>query len=82
MRSLTKAVAVHCATLGYPVRCNSIHPGAFDTPMLDRLREHPEEASPLARTLFSPALLPPSLATAWSACVRSHWPNGDVRSRS
>jgi 3(or 17)beta-hydroxysteroid dehydrogenase len=55
VRSLTKAVAVHCTSLGYPVRCNSIHPGAFDTPMLDRLRDHPEEASPLARRLFSPA---------------------------
>jgi NAD(P)-dependent dehydrogenase (short-subunit alcohol dehydrogenase family) len=27
VRTLTKAVAVHCAEAGYRIRCNSIHPG-------------------------------------------------------
>ena len=31
---LTKAVAVHCARAGYAIRCNSLHPGATDTPIL------------------------------------------------
>ncbi|MDB5480993.1 MAG: benD [Caulobacteraceae bacterium] len=34
VRLLTKAVAVHCARSGYAIRCNSLHPGATDTPIL------------------------------------------------
>jgi 3alpha(or 20beta)-hydroxysteroid dehydrogenase len=36
---LTKCVALHCAASGYPVRANTIHPGAIETPMLDRYVE-------------------------------------------
>jgi 3(or 17)beta-hydroxysteroid dehydrogenase len=32
---LSKAVALHCGKSGYNIRCNSIHPGTFDTPILD-----------------------------------------------
>lgn len=35
VRAMTKAIAVYCQTAGYPIRCNSIHPGAIDTPMID-----------------------------------------------
>ena len=34
VRLLTKAVAAHCARSGYNIRCNSLHPGATDTPIL------------------------------------------------
>lgn len=34
VRSLTKSVAIHAATSGYKIRCNSIHPGNMNTPML------------------------------------------------
>lgn len=34
VRMLTKAVAAHCARSGYNIRCNSLHPGATDTPIL------------------------------------------------
>ena len=33
MRLLTKSVAVHCARTYKTIRCNSLHPGAIDTPM-------------------------------------------------
>lgn len=33
VRLLTKSVAVHCARLYKNIRCNSLHPGAIDTPM-------------------------------------------------
>ncbi|MEM6625942.1 MAG: SDR family oxidoreductase [Pseudomonadota bacterium] len=33
VRLLTKSVAVHCAREYRDIRCNSIHPGAIDTPM-------------------------------------------------
>lgn len=34
VRSMTKSVAVHCQTEGYGIRCNSIHAGAIETPMV------------------------------------------------
>ena len=34
VRLLTKSVALHCARRGYPIRCNSVHPGSIDTPMV------------------------------------------------
>jgi 2-keto-3-deoxy-L-fuconate dehydrogenase len=36
VRSLSKALAVHCQMNGYNVRVNTIHPGAIDTPMVDQ----------------------------------------------
>ena len=36
VRALTKEVAAYCAARGYPIRCNSIHPGAIDTPLVSR----------------------------------------------
>jgi 3(or 17)beta-hydroxysteroid dehydrogenase len=37
VRLLTKTVAAHCLALGYPIRCNSIHPGGMNTPMVQGL---------------------------------------------
>jgi 3(or 17)beta-hydroxysteroid dehydrogenase len=34
VRSMTKAIAVHCQMNQYNVRCNSIHAGAIETPMV------------------------------------------------
>jgi NAD(P)-dependent dehydrogenase (short-subunit alcohol dehydrogenase family) len=33
VRLMTKCAAMEAATLGWPIRCNSIHPGVMDTPM-------------------------------------------------
>lgn len=35
VRNVTKSVALHCARMRYNVRCNSVHPGSIDTPILD-----------------------------------------------
>lgn len=40
VRLLTKATAVQYAAEG--IRCNSVHPGAIDTPMTERLRNNPQ----------------------------------------
>jgi len=34
IRGMTRSIAVLCAQSGYGVRCNSVHPGNMDTPML------------------------------------------------
>ena len=34
VRLLTKSVAMHCAEKRYDIRCNSIHPGGIETPIL------------------------------------------------
>ncbi len=54
VRTLTKAVAVHCAEQGYKIRCNSIHPGYIWTPQTENyLRDlgtlEPEKAKALSR---------------------------------
>jgi len=35
VRSMTKAIAVHCQMNKYNIRCNSIHPGAMHTAMVE-----------------------------------------------
>lgn len=35
MTSMTKAIALHCAVRGYPIRANTIHPGGIETPMFE-----------------------------------------------
>jgi 3(or 17)beta-hydroxysteroid dehydrogenase len=39
VRAMTKSIAVHCQMNKYPIRCNSVHPGAIDTPMLAAANE-------------------------------------------
>lgn len=34
VRSLTKSVALYCAQMKYDIRCNSVHPGYIETPMI------------------------------------------------
>jgi len=36
VRSMTKSIAVHCQMNKYNIRCNSIHAGAIETPMIDQ----------------------------------------------
>ena len=36
VRAMTKSIAVHCQVNKYAIRCNSIHAGAIDTPMVEQ----------------------------------------------
>jgi len=52
VRSMSKAIAVHCQMSGYNIRVNSLHPGAIDTPMVEETKkelglENIEDLSPV-----------------------------------
>jgi 3(or 17)beta-hydroxysteroid dehydrogenase len=36
VRAMTKSIAVMCQEKGYRIRCNSVHPGAIETPMVQQ----------------------------------------------
>ena len=48
VRSMTKSIAVMCQEKGYRIRCNSVHPGSIETPMVQAAMGRPgvEEAVP------------------------------------
>ena len=41
--SITRTVALHCAELGYNIRCNAVQPGAINTPMVQRYLDAAED---------------------------------------
>lgn len=43
VRNHTKSVALYCAEQSYPIRCNSIHPGAIFTPIWDTMLAEGEQ---------------------------------------
>ena len=43
VRLLTKSIASYCGRMGYPIRCNSVHPGYIWTPMVRQIAEVHEE---------------------------------------
>jgi len=46
VRLLTKSIALHCAERGWQVRCNSVHPGVIETPMVhDYIAERSDPAT-------------------------------------
>lgn len=47
IRSMTKSVAGYCKSMGYRVRCNSVHPSGIDTPMVHQRLEEAAQAQGL-----------------------------------
>lgn len=47
VRAMTKSVAIHCQTKGYGIRCNSVHPAAIETPMIQFAEGRPGEENPI-----------------------------------
>ncbi len=44
VEGMSRAIAAHCLESGYKIRCNSIHPGTIDTPMVQNFGQQAEEA--------------------------------------
>jgi len=55
VRSMSKSIAMHCQAAGYPVRCNSIHAGAIETPMVQFAQGRAGEAQAIPETGVLPA---------------------------
>ncbi|GIX31244.1 MAG: short-chain dehydrogenase [Porticoccaceae bacterium] len=48
--AVTKTVALHCAESGYGIRCNSVHPAATYTPLLEEYLRRAPDGAALERT--------------------------------
>ncbi|MXX28485.1 MAG: SDR family oxidoreductase, partial [Gammaproteobacteria bacterium] len=48
VEGITRSIAGHCLESGYKIRCNSIHPGSIDTPMVRNVGRQLEEAGLVA----------------------------------
>ena len=44
VEGISRSIAAHCLESGYKIRCNSIHPGSIDTPMVRNFGQQAEEA--------------------------------------
>jgi 3(or 17)beta-hydroxysteroid dehydrogenase len=85
VEALTRSVAVHCAQMKYPIRCNSLHPAAIRTPLVASMGPKFQEAK--ARgfelpagfgTMSSYSATPEEIAPAvlYLASPASKWVNG------
>jgi len=45
VRLLTKSIAAYCGKMGYPIRCNSVHPGYIWTPMVRQIVDVSDEVA-------------------------------------
>ena len=54
VRSLTKSVAVACQEKGYKIRCNSVHPGSIETPMVQLASGRVGEEQQVAKGVLPP----------------------------
>lgn len=48
VRAMTKSIAIMCQEKGYRIRCNSVHPGAIETPMVQEAEGRIGQAQPVA----------------------------------
>ncbi len=44
VEGISRSIAAHCLEAGYKIRCNSIHPGTINTPMVQNFGRQAEEA--------------------------------------
>ncbi len=54
VRSMTKSVAVMCQEKGYKIRCNSVHPGSIETPMVQKAEGRPDQPKDIPEGVLPP----------------------------
>ena len=50
---MTKSCALHFAQMGYGIRCNSIHPGAIHTPIIDKVLAQSDDPEALYQSFVA-----------------------------
>jgi 3(or 17)beta-hydroxysteroid dehydrogenase len=55
VRSMTKSIAVMCQEKGYRIRCNSVHPGAIETPMVQEAEGRVGQEQPVVAGVLPPS---------------------------
>ena len=50
---MTKSIALYCGEKGYPIRCNSVHPGVIDSPMVAKAAAQTDDPEAFRRQLVS-----------------------------
>jgi 3(or 17)beta-hydroxysteroid dehydrogenase len=60
VESLTRAVAVYCADNALKIRCNSLHPSGFDTPMVRNVRGAAQALASAPASAAAPGLGDPA----------------------
>ncbi|KMS56077.1 3-beta-hydroxysteroid dehydrogenase [Novosphingobium barchaimii LL02] len=54
VRAMTKSVAVMCQEKGYKIRCNSVHPGSIETPMVQTAEGRPGQTRDIPEGVLPP----------------------------
>lgn len=54
VRSMTKSIAVMCQEKGYKIRCNSVHPGSIETPMVQQAEGRPGQEKTVPAGVLKP----------------------------
>jgi 3(or 17)beta-hydroxysteroid dehydrogenase len=54
VRAMTKSIAVMCQEKGYRIRCNSVHPGAIETPMMQQAEGRPGQERDIPDGVLKP----------------------------
>jgi 3(or 17)beta-hydroxysteroid dehydrogenase len=54
VRAMTKSVAVMCQEKGYKIRCNSVHPGSIETPMVQLAEGRPGKPNVIPAGVLKP----------------------------
>jgi 3(or 17)beta-hydroxysteroid dehydrogenase len=53
VRLLSRSIAVYCCSRGYPIRCNSVHPGYIETPMVNGYLEQAVDSNAARAALIA-----------------------------
>ncbi|HZV10721.1 MAG TPA: SDR family oxidoreductase, partial [Novosphingobium sp.] len=54
VRAMSKSIAVMCQEKGYKIRCNSVHPGAIETPMVQAAEGRVGQARTIPQGVLPP----------------------------
>ncbi len=58
IEGMTRSIAAHCLESGYRIRCNSIHPGIINTPMVQNFGRQPDDPETESAAAPDPAEAP------------------------